>query len=720
VRQFIGSVCLEKFQWQRLVLILALLPALLALNSCGGSSTTPATPTLTISCAATSVVVNGTVQCTQNILNLSSTLVNWQAGGVAGGNSTFGTIDTNGLYTAPQAVPTNNIVTITAIAQAQTSLTATATIQINAATAISAVTCLDSTQTPSLTVKSGTSLACTATSSANTAIPVFWQVNTITGGNAALGSISAQGNYVAPLVPPAGGTVTITAISQAVSTQTMSVPVNVTFGNRVLSGNYAFSTSGRVISGNTFFARAGSFTAGGDGALTGNVEDYNQVGQPLGAKQFVFTGTYSIGPDGRGTMEFCENISTSCTTAAATAFFSIAVISPQQAQIIEFSAPNSAAATRVGKGEMDLQNTSVFGTGTGGLAGVYSFNFSGLTSAATPQSKIGEFDADGQGSIAAGSTNNPATPGDTPGKLDINGGGEQFLSASSYSITSNGRGTATIGSSVFNFYLVSASRAKFIEADASAVTLGDAFKQQVNPSSPCSWGNSALNNAIVFETSGTGPSGGITDLVSFTGTSGVGLATSTITDGAIDENSGGTVPPPASSLSGTYSIDACGRGTLSISTHSYVFYLISPGNAVIQETTAGIVAYGTLLQPQVASFTKTSLSGSYALNLSGTNAPGIAGSEVDFVGQLTADGSGKVTSGSLDTNNFGATQTIGTNTGTYLPAPVVSATAPPGTLRATMSLTTGNFVLYQVSPTQIFALGSNSTGVASGALFKQF
>ena len=207
MHQFNGSVFLQKVQWQRLVLILALLPALLALNSCGGGSgTATATPTLTISCAATSIDVNGTVQCTQSILNLSSTLVNWEAGGIAGGNSTFGTIDANGKYTAPQTVPTNNVVTITAIAQAQTSLTATATITILPATAISAVTCLDSTQTPSLTVKSGTSLACTATSSANTSIPVNWQVNTITGGNAALGRISAQGNYVAPLVPPAGGT----------------------------------------------------------------------------------------------------------------------------------------------------------------------------------------------------------------------------------------------------------------------------------------------------------------------------------------------------------------------------------------------------------------------------------------------------------------------------------------------------------------------------------
>jgi hypothetical protein len=720
VRQFIGSVCLETVQWQRLVLILALLPAMLALNSCGGgsSSTTPSTPTLTISCSATSVVVNGTATCTQSIANLSSTLVNWEAGGVAGGNSTFGTIDTNGKYTAPQTVPSNNVVTITAIAQAQTTLTATATITILPATAISAITCLDSTQTPSLTVKSGTSLACTATSSANTAIAVTWEVDTIAGGNAAVGKISAQGNYVAPLVPPAGGTVTITAISQAVSTQTMTATVNVTFGNRVLQQPYAFSVRGRVIPGNTFFARAGSFTAGGDGTLTGNLEDYNQVGQAGGAKQLAFKWIYSIGPDGRGTMEFCENVSSTCTLAAATAFFRIVVVSPDQAQMIEFSAPGLSVANSVGIGEMDSQDTTV--SGTDGLAGVYSFNFSGLTSSAAPQSEIGEFDADGHGSIAAGSTNNPATPGDTPGRLDINGGGEQFLSASSYSISSNGRGTATIGSSVFNFYLVSANRAKFIEADTAAVTLGDAFKQQVNPSSPCSWGNSALNNAIVFETSGIGPSGGLADLVSFTGASSAGLATSTITDGAIDENSGGTVPPPASSLSGNFSIDACGRGTLNISTHSYVLYLISPGNALIQETTAGVVAEGVLVQPQVASFAKTSLSGSYAFNLTGTNAPGTAGSEVDFAGQFTADGSGAVTSGSVDTNNFGATQTGVAETGTYLATPVASATAPPGTLRATISLATGNFVTYQISPTQFFALGANATGVTSGSLYKQF
>jgi hypothetical protein len=350
---------------------LALLPALLVLNSCGsGSTTTTATPTISASCAATSVTVNGTVQCTATIANLSSTLVNWQVNNVAGGNTTVGKIDTNGLYTAPTAVPTpNNIVTITAIAQAQTTLTANASgITINAATAIAKIVCSGSTQTSNLTVASGMALACTATDSLGNPISsVFWQVNTIQGGNPTIGKIGAQGNYVAPLIPPAGGTVTLTAVSQTVSTNLMSVPVNVIFGNAVLQGPFVFSTSGKVISGNTFFARAGSFNMGGDGTLIGNLEDYNKVGQTGGATQLSFTGIYSIGPDGRGTMQFCENINTACVANRATAFFRISVVSLQQAQIIEFSQPNTSAALDVGSGEMDSQDASV--SSSGGLAG---------------------------------------------------------------------------------------------------------------------------------------------------------------------------------------------------------------------------------------------------------------------------------------------------------------------------------------------------------------
>jgi hypothetical protein len=705
-----------------LLLILALFPTLLALNSCGSSSTPAATPSITVSGAATSVSVNGTVQFTASILNLSSTLVNWQAGGLAGGNSTFGTIDANGLYTAPKTVPTNNIVTITAIAQAQTTLTGTASVTILQPTKINSVVCLDpASKASSLNVASGESLACSALTAEDIQVPVFWQVNGIANPSATLGfgTMSAQGNYVAPLIPPAGGTVTITAVSQADSTQTMSVTVTDTFGNAVLQGPYAFSTSGRVISGNSFFARAGSFVAGGDGTLIGIAEDYNQVGQALGATQLSFTGIYSISTDGRGTMEFCENISTACTPAAATAFFRIAVASPLQAQIIEFSKPNSSIALSVGSGEMDSQDSSVFNNG--GLSGVYSFNFSGLSSLAAPQSEVGEFDANGLGVIRAGSTNTPALSGDTPGKMDINSGGEQFLTASTYSIGSNGRGTAIIGSSTFSFYLFSASRAIFIEADASAILVGDAIKQQPGLSSPCAWGNNALNGMIVFGTAGTKSGAGITDLVSFKADGNGG-----VTSGSIDEHDGGAAPTQATSLAGTYSVDACGRGTVSIPAtapnHTYVFYMTSVNSAVIQEISTGVVAHGTMVQPMGGPFNTASLSGSYALHLAGTNAlSATSGNEEDLVGQLTSSGSsGAITAGSVDVNNaasdLGATQTIAGEIGTYT---VTDAT----TGRATMTLSSPqNLVLYLVSPTQAFAMvGGDNTGiVASGSLFKQF
>jgi hypothetical protein len=251
--------------------------------------------------------------------------------------------------------------------------------------------------------------------------------------------------------------------------------------------------------------------------------------------------------------------------------------------------------------------------------------------------------------------------------------------------------------------------------------VGDAFAQQT---SSCNWGDNALSGTIAFETAGTKSGAGITDLISFTA-DGKGVVTAE----SIDQNSGGTVTSPGSPLGGSYSIDACGRGALNIPStspvHSYVFYMTSVGNALIQEVTSGTVAHGTMVQPLAGPFTATSLSGSYALNLAGTNATSTtAGNEEDLAGQLTTSGattsqSGAVTAGSVDINNnasnLGATQTVSPEAGTYI-------VATSGN-RATMTLTSPqNLVLYIVSPTQAFAMvGSDNTGiVAIGSLFKQF
>jgi hypothetical protein len=715
---------------KRLSWFLALILAPWILGSCGSSSSTStASPSVIVTCDQITVQLGGQSTCNATVTNESSTLVNWSISPAGTGSISSSGSSTSTVYTAPTTFPSNNqnVITVTAASVVASTVTGTATITVEQPTTISAIACLDPvTSQPSTTVSSGNSLDCTATSSTGVAVSVNWTIANANklGGN--IGTIFPQGTpgtqstYTAPLVPPPGQMVTITATSPTLSTNTLSTTVTVVFGNNILSGPYAFSTKGRVTnSTNAFFARAGIFTAGG-GVLSG-IEDTNQAGGSPGlcgtpvCVQMHFTGSYSIGPDGRGTMQFCENVNTGCTSGA-TAYFRIAVVSPSQAEMIDFSEPTTTSATVTSDGEMDLiPDTTIFNAG--GLSGTYSFGFSGISSTSAEESVVGELLSNGFGTISTGNST-------TPGEMDIDAAGPQFITGTTYSVSSNGRGTVTLNGLNFSFYLVTASHAKFMEIDSSpaSILVGDAFKQQ--SSATCAWSLNTLNGATLFETSGTSSGIAVADLGSFTASN--NGTTGSVGAGSIDENDGGTVPPPVlGTLTGSYTVDPCGRGTLSVGTHSYVFYPISTGSSVLQETTSGIVAHGFLVQPQGGPFTDSSLSGSYALNLTGTNAPGAPGNREDILGQLTSNGSGSISSGTLDTNSFGATSGstgVPITSGTYLAAHAGASAA--GALRATMNLSpTRSLVLYlvtNVSPAQFYVLDTDTTGIAIGALYNQF
>ena len=64
------------------------------------------------------------------VTGTTNTAVTWQVNGVAGGNATFGTISTSGLYTAPTAVPSQATVTVKAISQADSTAFGTASVMI--------------------------------------------------------------------------------------------------------------------------------------------------------------------------------------------------------------------------------------------------------------------------------------------------------------------------------------------------------------------------------------------------------------------------------------------------------------------------------------------------------------------------------------------------------------------------------------------------------------
>jgi len=76
------------------------------------------------------VRVGRTKQFTATVQNSSNTSVIWKVNGVAGGNSTVGTVSASGLYKAPSAVPNPATVTVSATAAADQTKTATAAVTV--------------------------------------------------------------------------------------------------------------------------------------------------------------------------------------------------------------------------------------------------------------------------------------------------------------------------------------------------------------------------------------------------------------------------------------------------------------------------------------------------------------------------------------------------------------------------------------------------------------
>src|SRR5689334_16562413 len=85
---------------------------------------------VTISPTSARVRVTATKQFTASVTNTTNTSVTWKVNGVTGGNSTFGTVSTGGLYKAPNIVPSPSKVTVSATSNADASKSASATVSI--------------------------------------------------------------------------------------------------------------------------------------------------------------------------------------------------------------------------------------------------------------------------------------------------------------------------------------------------------------------------------------------------------------------------------------------------------------------------------------------------------------------------------------------------------------------------------------------------------------
>src|SRR5579864_1246513 len=196
----------------------------LLVAGCGsGSASTTPTTSVTLNTTAATVAVGATFTFAATVLTSNTNQsVNWQVNSIAGGNTTVGTIDVNGNYTAPSSVPVPNTVTVTAIAQADATATASATVTIDSGIRVSVAP-------TSVTIGTGEVLTftptVTGTSAANQG--VTWivcqagSISTVTAATTpcpadttgALGTVSSVGIYKAPPIIPTSNPVTIEAVS---------------------------------------------------------------------------------------------------------------------------------------------------------------------------------------------------------------------------------------------------------------------------------------------------------------------------------------------------------------------------------------------------------------------------------------------------------------------------------------------------------------------------
>lgn len=473
------------------------------------------------------------------------------------------------------------------------------------------------------------------------------------------------------------------------------------FTNASLSGQYAFSMSGTELCAGqgSLFARIGTFTADGHGNITNGLEDVNIC---TGTDFLQFTGgRYSIDADGRGSL--------SLTNSTGTTNYSISLVSSAQGTVAQTDATVTASGT------FQRQNPGSFSNAA--IAGGYVFDFKGVEVVGTtvdPASIIGRFDADGAGTIVnglydsniAGTLSGQQTfPTGTFYRMDTNGDGTTF-----------GRGTANIAGRNFAFYVVDATRIKFMGTDFPSELLGEAFAQQniaFNDSSLV--GNYALlidglNSGSLIATSGR-----------FTA-DGAGNVANVIAD---ENHNGAVTLLPVGTVTGTYAVDANGFGggllqwtDTTAGTFSFIFYLISPTQAVLQETDSGIVSDGMFTAQTATPITTASMAGDYAFVWTGVNS---SGDETDFAGQLTLDSSGGF-SGLLDSNRFATT----TSTQVFDALINGNLTLSGNGLGAnTLNVTevspadTFHFTTYIVDQNRIFVVCTDTNRVLSGTLTRQ-
>jgi hypothetical protein len=439
-----------------------------------------------------------------------------------------------------------------------------------------------------------------------------------------------------------------------------------------LHGAYVFNVAG------TGVFVTGSFQADGAGHLTNGLLDSATTN---GVQQSVtFTGTYTLGADGRGQLVLNDQLG----RALPMAFVAEA---GDHGQLIWFDGATDAA------GSFDRQDAQPSPQGS------FAFLLAGVDGNLCPVALVGRVALDGAGKLSAGSLDYNDCGGVSPSAQAITGAYTPPVAG--------GRGTLTlsVAGTTFDFayYAVSSSKLYLIERDfAHFLASGPAARQPGSAFAP-----SMLSGNYAFWLSGQDAAGALMDIGQLTSDGASSLT------GLVDENDY-AVPAPALAkpLTGTYALTDApgGRGTLTLNlpfgATPFVFYMVDASRAYLISSANTQVTSGELRAQTGMPFGIASLGGRYGFGVAGMDAAGVTGGAIDRSGQFSSDGAGGV-AGNEDWNAppispFSIVLGSGSNCS-------VDASGH-GTLTLASTSGTNGFSFYFVNPNQFLMLGTLDGG----------
>jgi Putative Ig domain len=499
-------------------------------------------------------------------------------------------------------------------------------------------------------------------------------------------------------------------------TQPLSITINqgTTSSNTLLSGQYAFLFQGFDVNGPVSIA--GTLVADGNGNITSGQEDSNRV-PPTGQTSGVVigatltAGTYSIGNDGRGTLELI--FANPPTGVLLRTDYDLVLYSNGNARFIEnntlnTTAPNGDSLGTYGEGALKYvigTNSSSGATSSvssGNFSGNYAFEFTGQDLQGKPTVLAGTVNADGTGgNLTAGAGGNS--------DLNDNGSFSSQSISGNFSVSPNfNRGAVRMTFQVpgksqltltFDCYFVSPTDIYFVEIDSPTTTSATVYYllsgEMIGQQSGYQFQNTSLIGASVA--TGTGVNTNTSVLAGLlTATSNVSASLS------YDENNGGTLAAP--SFAGGYTIGSNGRVAFTwagtTTPRVAVAYLTGPGQGFLLGYDAA--ATGGMLEQQAgAPFSLPSFQGSYAIgtatledklvpNLVGqvfalfTPTPGILSlnGTIDEIDPSGAQHTGQALGANVNTLASNGRGTIGTNSPHGFPTNLIFYVVSPSSVRA--------------------------------------